>query len=718
MRRRKRLKRQRLAWENDLLPAYEAGELAWHLPAAHAAPRANGAKLTIYNDEPVESTSMMARLHLRAQAGQWPGRGDGLIPTTKPTPSRSIPARPVDGARPRRRAGRKPAGHAHIARGADRFVLTEVEAEVAEQAEPRASCPSCWPSGDIGDHAEIPADGRHRWRSRKPVGASRSTENPSPLLALRFAEPLRTRRRYRDDGPPAPRFRPRRATIGRFRLALSAATYSWPEMANPTPRRRRVRPITGADLNASRAGHADCRPTVAKDPAQERGRAQRRSKRTRLLDYLRILRRRSLQPLTFAWPSCEAERDLLKAAIPRVVVTEATTPAETRILPRGNWMDDSGDVVQPAIPSFSANSNTGGRRATRLDLANWLVSPENPLTARVFVNRLWRQFFGTGISKILEDLGSQGEWPVASRIAGLAGGRVHEPAWHAEGAHPWDVRHMIRTIVTSHTYRQSSMTDAAARRARSGQPSARASEPLPRGCRRCARYRALGFRPAGRKIRRAQRAPVPARRLSGRVEFSQARIVGQPRRRSLPPRRLHPLAAHLPASDAAEFRRAHARGMHRQSHEFQHAAAGAGSAERSDLRRERRAYSRENILKEGGPRIQPADGLGLSSAPWTARPTTKSGKSWWICIARTWTRFRARPNRPRELMQRSANRRVPRRANRRARGHDHRGPSDSEFARNDHEELNELHDAGSDNCRTLHAAHVPGNGVAGSGSWR
>ncbi|HUP40766.1 MAG TPA: DUF1553 domain-containing protein, partial [Vicinamibacterales bacterium] len=122
----------------------------------------------------------------------------------------------------------------------------------------------------------------------------------------------------------------------------------------------------------------------------------------------------------------------------------------TRILPRGNWMDESAPIVEPAIPRFLGALDTRGERATRLDLANWLVSRDNPLTARTFVNRTWREFFGSGLSKVIDDLGSQGESPTHPELLD----------WLAsEFMQKWDIKHLIRLIVTSHTYRQSSLGD-------------------------------------------------------------------------------------------------------------------------------------------------------------------------------------------------------------------------------------------------------------------
>ena len=113
----------------------------------------------------------------------------------------------------------------------------------------------------------------------------------------------------------------------------------------------------------------------------------------------------------------------------------------------------------PSSTRPSANSfgrlETGERRATRLDLANWLIAKDNPLTARVFVNRVWRQFFGTGLSATLGDLGSQGEWPSHPDLLDWLASDFMQPTVDEQtGTHEWNVKHLIRTIVTSRTYRQ------------------------------------------------------------------------------------------------------------------------------------------------------------------------------------------------------------------------------------------------------------------------
>jgi hypothetical protein len=123
-------------------------------------------------------------------------------------------------------------------------------------------------------------------------------------------------------------------------------------------------------------------------------------------------------------------------------------------------MDDSGPIVEPAIPAMLGTLDTGGRRATRLDLAEWLVSQDNPLVARAFVNRIWRQFFGAGLSAVPEDLGSQGDLPTYPELVDWLAAEFIEPAWQADGTHAWDWKHVVRVIVTSHVYRQSSVARA------------------------------------------------------------------------------------------------------------------------------------------------------------------------------------------------------------------------------------------------------------------
>ncbi|MFP6873119.1 MAG: PSD1 and planctomycete cytochrome C domain-containing protein [Verrucomicrobiales bacterium] len=134
------------------------------------------------------------------------------------------------------------------------------------------------------------------------------------------------------------------------------------------------------------------------------------------------------------------------------MVTRSIKPRTTRVLPRGNWLDESGDIVQPAVPAFMRQLDTGGARPTRLDLANWLTDVENGiggLTARVVVNRLWYLFFGEGISRSLDDFGGQGLPPVNPGLLDRLAVEFHRAGW--------DIKHMVKLMVMSHSYRQGSL---------------------------------------------------------------------------------------------------------------------------------------------------------------------------------------------------------------------------------------------------------------------
>jgi hypothetical protein len=132
------------------------------------------------------------------------------------------------------------------------------------------------------------------------------------------------------------------------------------------------------------------------------------------------------------------------------MVTQATKPLEVRVLPRGNFLDQSGPVVLPSTPSFlpGLRTSTEQKRLTRLDLADWLTSRDNPITARTFMNRLWQVFHGAGLSPVLDDLGSQGEMPSHPELLEWLALEFRDKGW--------DVKRMIRLMVTSQTYRQNS----------------------------------------------------------------------------------------------------------------------------------------------------------------------------------------------------------------------------------------------------------------------
>ncbi len=149
-----------------------------------------------------------------------------------------------------------------------------------------------------------------------------------------------------------------------------------------------------------------------------------------------------------------AEAEQAKAGfvktVPTTLVSMSVEPRAMRILPRGNWLSDAGEVVGPAVPAFLPPLGVKDRRATRLDLARWMVSPDNPLVARVFVNRLWKLVFGQGIVKTLDDFGAQGTAPTHPELLDWLATEFVESNW--------DVKHMLKLMVMSASYRQSSAT--------------------------------------------------------------------------------------------------------------------------------------------------------------------------------------------------------------------------------------------------------------------
>jgi hypothetical protein len=141
----------------------------------------------------------------------------------------------------------------------------------------------------------------------------------------------------------------------------------------------------------------------------------------------------------------------LTEAFSTMVMAVAEKPRDTFILHRGDYAQPTEKVgvgTPAALPPLPA-----GAPASRLGLAQWVVMPENPLTARVAVNRLWKLFFGTGLVATPADFGTQGEWPSHPELLDWLAVEFRESGW--------DVKRLVRLIVTSATYRQSSVASPA-----------------------------------------------------------------------------------------------------------------------------------------------------------------------------------------------------------------------------------------------------------------
>ena len=160
---------------------------------------------------------------------------------------------------------------------------------------------------------------------------------------------------------------------------------------------------------------------------------------------------RELKVLTAKHNNLKKKRDSMNQGIPQaMVMKERKEVRPTHIMKRGQY-DDPGELVARNTPEFLPAMKKTGETATRMDLAQWFVGRDNPLTARVAVNRFWQQFFGTGLVKTSEDRGAQGEVPSHPGLLD------HLTVSFIESG--WDIKALMKEIVMSQTYRQSSIAN-------------------------------------------------------------------------------------------------------------------------------------------------------------------------------------------------------------------------------------------------------------------
>ncbi|HEV3004467.1 MAG TPA: PSD1 and planctomycete cytochrome C domain-containing protein [Pirellulales bacterium] len=208
------------------------------------------------------------------------------------------------------------------------------------------------------------------------------------------------------------------------------------------PGRLRLSATDSPDPHGSNALPVPVQELLAIAPA-----ARNAAQQAALRGYYREHVSAELRPSFETLARLRQERSDVDRQVPTTMVMQEMPAArETFLLVRGQY-DKLGDKVQPGVPA-SLPPLPAGAPANRLGLAQWLVGPDQPLTARVIVNRYWQMLFGTGLVKTAEDFGSQGELPSHPELLDWLAVEFRESGWN--------VKQLLRTMVTSAAYRQSS----------------------------------------------------------------------------------------------------------------------------------------------------------------------------------------------------------------------------------------------------------------------
>ena len=251
-------------------------------------------------------------------------------------------------------------------------------------------------------------------------------------------------------------------------------------------------------------------------------------------------------------------------------------PRKTFVFSRGDFLSPTREV-KPGTPAILHTFHSRSDAPDRLDLANWLMAPENPLTPRVAVNQVWEHLFGTGLVRTANDFGVRGA-AEPSRAAGLAGGPVSRRATlESKGADKAD-RHVgdLSAVLAPSTR---------AGGERPGQRAPGPAEPLPRRGRDRPRSAPRRQRPAEPGDRRPERLSTDAAGPGEAELRQQLHLEGQPGSGSLPSRHVHLLQAHHPASQPDNVRCAGRQRGLREPHPVGHSPPGPAALEQCHARR-------------------------------------------------------------------------------------------------------------------------------------
>ena len=221
--------------------------------------------------------------------------------------------------------------------------------------------------------------------------------------------------------------------IGRFRLSTTSL------------------PVAAVKLDGAR--YPVSIQQIVATPAEKRSAPQRKQ----LEDFFIANADSPVAAATAKVKQAQAKMDGLGKQLPTVMVMREGPPRPAHLLLRGEY-DKKGEQVQAGLPA-ALPPLPAGQKMDRLGLARWIIDPSNPLTSRVWVNRAWEHFFGTGIVKTSENFGSQSDFPSHLALLDWLASEFMNPQVMprvgGQPAKPWDMKAFQKLIVMSATYRQS-----------------------------------------------------------------------------------------------------------------------------------------------------------------------------------------------------------------------------------------------------------------------